>query len=88
MFYEPTESYPSTTAQIGRWLGPAIDVGTAMTYKILKSNSWDVCRGAVRAWTPEKEGNPDLLKLRENVMTDIYDNRGRAAKPHDFLKGT
>ena len=37
MYYEPTECYPNGKPQIGRWLGPAPDVGIAVTYKILKT---------------------------------------------------
>ena len=62
MYYEPTECYPNGKPQIGRWLGPAPDVGTAMTYKILKSNGWMVHRGTVRAWTPKEVANPALQK--------------------------
>ena len=35
MFFQPKETYPDDKMFIGRWLGPAIHVGTAMTYKIL-----------------------------------------------------
>ena len=38
MFYEPTSSYSDDKAQIRRWLGPIDDVGTALTYEILKNN--------------------------------------------------
>ena len=34
MFFHPKETYPDNKMFIGRWLGPAINVGTAMTYKI------------------------------------------------------
>ena len=35
MFFQPTAGYPDDKMFISRWFGPAIDVGTAMTYKIL-----------------------------------------------------
>ena len=35
MFYQPTEKYPNAKPTIGRYLGPATDVGTAMIHKIL-----------------------------------------------------
>ena len=38
MFYEPVNGYPNDKVTIGRYIGPAIDVGTAMTMKILKAN--------------------------------------------------
>ena len=38
MYYEPPLTYPDEKMCIGRYLGTAIDVGTAVTYKILKPN--------------------------------------------------
>ena len=38
MFNGSQATFPETKFQVGRWLGPAIDVGSALTYKILKSN--------------------------------------------------
>ena len=52
MFYQPTERYPVDKMFVGRWLGPATDVGTAMTYKILLPNGGFVSRSTVRPWTP------------------------------------
>ena len=39
MFIQPKETYSDDKMFIGRWLGPAIAVGTAMTYKILLTNA-------------------------------------------------
>ena len=36
IFFQPKETYPDDKIFISIWLGPAIDVGTAMTYKILR----------------------------------------------------
>ena len=49
MQYEPTDCYPDGKAQIGRWLGPAPVVSTAMSYKALKATGWFAHRGTVRA---------------------------------------
>ena len=35
MLLQPNETYPDNNMFIGRWLGPAIDVVTVMTYNIL-----------------------------------------------------
>ena len=69
---------------MGRWLGPAVDVGPAMTYKVKKSNGHFVFRSSVRHWTPEEEANPDLLREREEFMARLKDNLGRPAKEVDF----
>ena len=44
MYYEPTETYPNIKWTMGRYLGPSLDVGTAMTQKILKANGEFVIR--------------------------------------------
>ena len=70
MYYEPTKCYPNGKAQIGRWLGPAPDVGTAMTYKMLRSTGWFVHRGTVRAWTPEETANPVFQKMQKDLWIE------------------
>ena len=34
MFFQMKETYPEDKMFVGRWLGPEIDVGTAMTYNM------------------------------------------------------
>ena len=76
---------PSAIQMASLRLGePAPDVGTAMTYKILKSNGWMVHRGTVRAWTPEEIANPALQKQQDDFMAAIHSHMGRAAEPADF----
>ena len=84
MYYEPNAMYPDDKCYMGRWLGPAVDVGSSMTYTVQKSNSHFVCRTSVRPWTPEEEANPDLLREREEFMARLKDNLGRPAKEVDF----
>ena len=76
---------PSAIQMASLGLGePAPDVGTAMTYKILKSNGWMVHRGTVRVWTPEDIANPALQKRQDNFMAAIHSHMGRAAESTDF----
>ena len=84
MHYEPTECYPKGKPQIGRWLEPAPDVGTATTYKILKDNGWMIHKETVRAWAPKEIANPALQKNQDDFMAAIHSHMGRAAKPADF----
>ena len=44
LFFQPKEPYPEDKMFIGRWFGPAIDVGTDMTYKISSPDGGYVCR--------------------------------------------
>jgi len=43
MFRDNVPTYPDDKLILGRYLGPAIDVGSAMTMKILKQNGQVVC---------------------------------------------
>ena len=43
MYYQTKEGYPDDKMTIGRYLGPSIDVGNAMTYKILLQDGNYVC---------------------------------------------
>ena len=38
MFNDSRAPFRENKFHVGRWLGPAVDVGSALTYKILKSN--------------------------------------------------
>ena len=38
MFNDSQATFPETKFYVGHWIGPAVDVGSALTYKILKSN--------------------------------------------------
>ena len=69
---------------IGRWLGPAIDVGTAMTYRIFRSDSGYVCRSTLRSWTSNEESNPVRMIERVSFMKQINSCIGHAAKLSDF----
>ena len=53
---------------IGRWLGPAIDVGNSMTYKILQPDGGYVCRSTLRSWTSNEEANPVRMAERVSFM--------------------
>ena len=58
MYSEPVNGYPNDRVTIGRYLGPASNVGSAMTMKILKPNGGYVCHSTVRPWTKVVEANP------------------------------
>ena len=54
MFRDTSVTYPDMPMVLGRDLGPAIDIGPAMTHKILKSNGKVVYRSTVRALSQMK----------------------------------
>ena len=48
MFNDSPVQFPDDKFSLGCWLGPSIDVGPAMTYKILKANEEVVPISTVR----------------------------------------
>jgi hypothetical protein len=51
MFRDQPVAFPDDNPVLGRYLGPAIDVGPALTAKILKANGEVVYRSTYRALT-------------------------------------
>ncbi len=47
MFRDVTPTFPDESIVLGRYLGPALDVGSALTAKILKSNGQVVYRSTL-----------------------------------------
>ena len=84
MFYDPPTTYPETRKQIGRYFGPALDVGSTMTHKVLMFNGEYVSRGIVSRWSPEEVRNPALLQARQNFMTELEAALGPNCVPGDF----
>ena len=50
MYYQPKDGYPNDKMVMGRYLGPAIDVGNFTTYKIFLPDGNYICRLTVRPW--------------------------------------
>ena len=72
MFNDSQATLPETKFHVGRWIGPAVDVGSALTYKILKSNSQVVPRSTIRHLTLDKLINPYHIAIikafDDNIM--------------------
>ena len=64
-------SYPEPKEVLGRWLGPSIDVGPAMTAKVLKSNGQVVHLSTYRALTVAEMEDRGEQKLRDKFDKDI-----------------
>ena len=69
---------------IGQWLGPVIDVGTAMTYNISRPDDGYVFRSTVRSWTSNEEANPFKMAERVSFTKQLNSCIGHAAKFSDF----
>ena len=84
MYHEPTETYPIDRMSIGRYFGPALDIGTTMTHKTLKSNGQVLPRSTIRAWTPDEEASGALIKARQEYMEALEAALGPACAEGDF----
>ena len=75
MFNDSQATFPETKFHVGRWLVNAVDVGSALTYKILKSNGQVVPRSTIRHLTLDKLANPDHIAMTkafdENIIQKI-----------------
>jgi len=66
MFWDNVPSFPDNKLVLGRYLGPATDVGSALTAKILKSNGQTVCRSTLRHLNDEELHCPIQKELHRS----------------------
>ena len=78
MYYQTKEVYPDDKMVMRRYLGPAIDVGNAITYKILLPHGNYVCHSTVCPWTPAEEAKHVFLMDCEKYMSQVQGALGAA----------
>ena len=64
-FRDVAAPFPEDKQVLGRYLGPSIDIGPAMTAKILKTNGQVIHSSTYRPLTPDEMALPDEVKARE-----------------------
>ncbi len=84
MFRDSQPSFPDDKLILGRYLLPAIDTGSALTAKILKSNGVFVCRSTLRHLTDEELHSPVHMNIRQKFDESINLHLEPAAMPQDF----
>ena len=84
MFRDSVATFPDETMVLGHYLGPAPDVGSAHTVKILKSNGQVVHRLTLRLLTPDELGNSEHTALRQEFSASIASKLGASIKWDDF----
>ena len=60
---------PGEKLVLGRYCGPSIDVGPALTAKIPRNNGQQIHRYTYRVLTPYELVNPDEIKARDKFDT-------------------
>ena len=71
MFYDSQATFPETKFHVGCWLGPAVDVGSALTYKILRINGQVVPLSTIIHLTLDELTNPDHIATRKAFYDTI-----------------
>ena len=83
-YIEPTAQFPDPKWRLGRYLGPATDVGSMLTSKILSSSGRDVPRSTIRPLTDEEMANPEEQRACGAFDLHIADTIGNPAVESDF----
>ena len=78
------DTWPNEKLKLGRYLGPSIDVGCAMTAKILKSNGEFVPRSTLRRLTKDEINSSVHADMRKQFMIEITTKLGPGAIDSDF----
>jgi len=71
MFRDTSISFPDSKMVLGRDLGPALDIGPAMTRKVIKRNGEIVFQSTVRSLTPDEMADPVRAKEREEFCETL-----------------
>jgi hypothetical protein len=85
MFRDDVPMFPDIKLTLGQYLGPATDVGLALTAKILKSNGQTVCRSTLRHLNNKKIHCPIHQEMRRVFNESINHHLGPNATEQDFL---
>jgi hypothetical protein len=84
MFHDNTPTFPDDKLVIGRYLGPATEVGSALTTKILKSNGQFVCRSTLQQLTEDERVCPVDTEMHKSFDMTVLDAIGPAATTADI----
>ena len=83
MYHDPA-NFPEDKPTLGRYLGPAIDVGSMLTAKILMPNGQFVCRSTLRHLNDDEQNSDVHKALRLQFDQAIDEKLGPKASPLDF----
>jgi hypothetical protein len=84
MYRNNIPSYPDDKLILGRYLGPATDIGSALTTKILQPNGQFVCRSTLRHLTDEELQSSVHLDKRRQFDESVATHFGPASTVQDF----
>ena len=70
--------------KLGHYLGPGIDVGSAITAKILTENGQVLHRSTYRPWTPDEVLDKEGKEAQDQFMARVYERLGSWVLPRDM----
>ncbi len=85
MFHDNVPSFPDDKLILGRYLGPAIDTGSALTAKIHKSNGVFACRSTLRHLTDEELHCTVHMDIRQKFDESINLHLGPHSGRDDLI---
>ena len=72
-FREDSVTFPDDQMVLGKYLGPSIDVGPAMTQHDMKANGEYEDRSTLHQLTPKEHMSPAMHKEKEAFQTSVAD---------------
>ena len=84
MFRDNIPTFPDDRLVLGRYLGPAINIGSALTAKILKFNGQVVYRSTLQHLNDDERACPVHTANRKAYDDSIAERLGPAAQEDDF----
>jgi hypothetical protein len=83
-FRDTGQSFPDSKEWLGRYLGPSIDIGPAMSRNCLKINGDLMSRVSVRGLNLDEMQSPDEQKRRQEYDEAIKVKLGKGMQDHEF----
>ncbi len=84
MFRDNVPTFPDVKLTLGQYLGPATNVGSALTTKILKSNGQTVCRSTLQHLNNKEVHCPTHQEMCRVFNEAITHHLGPNATEQDF----
>ena len=86
MFWDMPLSFPDPEESLGRWLGPSLDIGPAMTSKILQSNGHIVHTQNFRTLSDEEKQKPEMLARQKKFKDELAQRLGDPVTESDLAE--
>jgi hypothetical protein len=83
-YRDTAASFPVSEIQVGRYMGAAIDIGTAMSRKVLKANGQVMYRTSVRSLTLDEIQSPTEIAERLDFDASVEETLGKSMLEADF----